>query len=161
MITYDDYVYRLSVAAPQSALCTITLPFSMDLPKDLQWTDEQSWGAVEQAIDYSLTGALLIQEGKKQKGRYITLIGADNMAWITRVQGNDLMALRDIPALVMNLKFVDKNDSNAVLFSKNVMFRHSEGAIDLQNIKNFDQYEPDAWYIVKAIRLMETLPYGA
>lgn len=160
-MTYDDYVYRLSVVAPQSAFCTITLPFSMDLPKDLQWIDEQSWGAVEQSVDYSLTGALLIQEGKKLKGRYITLVGADNMAWITRVQGNDLMVLRDIPTLVMNLKFVDKNNSSNILFSKNVMFRHSEGALDLQNIKNFDQYEADAWYIVKTIRLMETLAYGA
>jgi len=160
-MTYDDYVYRISVAAPQSTFCTLTLPFSIDLPKDLQWTDEPNWGAVEQAVDYSLTGALMIQEGKKQKGRTITLVGADNMAWLTRGEGESLMTLRDIPALVMNLKFVDKNDSNDVLFSKNVMFRHSEGALDLQNIKNFDQYEPDAWYIVKAIRLMETLAYGA
>jgi len=152
-IAYDDYIYRLSTVAPQSV-------FSIDLPKDLEWKDELNWGTVDQIVEYSLTGALLIQEGVKQKGRPITFTGKDNMAWITREQGLTLLAMRNTQGLVMTLKFLNKNAPASVLFSFNVMFRHSEGAVDLSNIKDFDQYESDAWYIVNAIRLMETTAYG-
>jgi len=152
-IAYDDYIYRLSTAAPQPI-------FSIDLPKDLEWKDELTWGVVDQLVEYSLTGALLIQEGVKQKGRPITLTGKDNMAWITRSQGLILLNMRNSPGLVMKLEFLDKNPPNFALFTFNVMFRHSEGAVDLSNIKDFDQYEDDAWYIVQAIRLMETTAYG-
>lgn len=153
-IAYDDYIYRLSTANPQPI-------FSIDLPKDLEWKDELNWGVVEQVVEYSLTGALLIQEGVKQKGRAITLTGKDNMAWITRAQGTTLLAMRNSPGLVMKLEFLDKNPPYTALFTFNVMFRHNEGAIELSNIKDFDAYENDAWYIVQAIRLMETLAYGA
>lgn len=159
-IQFDDYVYRISAVSPQHPACTITLPFSMDLPKDLQWTDEIKWGVVDQTVEYSLTGALLIQEGVKQKGRPITLIAADNMAWLTRIEGDTLQSLRNSPGLVMTLKFVHKTNPLLVRFSYNVMFRHAEGGVELENIKNFDQYEDDAWYIVKSLKFMETLPYG-
>jgi hypothetical protein len=65
------------------------------------------------------------------------------------------------PGLVMTLKFALSTNPATVRFTKNVMFRHSEGAIDLANIKDFDQYETDAWFIVNAVSLMETLAYGA
>ena len=157
---YDDYIYRLSAVAPQSPLCTISLPLSIDLPKDLKWEDELKWSPVNQTVEFSTTGALLIQEGAKQKGRPITLVGVDDMAWLTRPQGLILQSMQYSPGLVMDLRFVDSANASNILWSKNVMFRHSEGGLDMDNIKHFDQYEPDAWYIVRAIRFMETLSYG-
>lgn len=153
MAAYDDYIWRLSSSAPQPV-------FTVDLPKDLQWIDELTWSRVQQNVEYSVEGSLLIQEGVKKKGRFITLVGADNMAWITRSQGLTLLGMRDTAGLIMNLKFVDVNNPSNILIDKNVMFRHSDGGIELANIKNFDQYESDAWFIVNSINLMETLGYG-
>lgn len=154
MAVYDDYIYRLSTIAPQPI-------FSVDLPKDLQWADELTWNVVEQSVDYSLTGALLIEEGVKQKGRYITLSGLDNMAWITREKGQTLLSMANSPGLVMTLQFLDKNNPANILFAFNTMFRHFEKpAVDIKRILQYDQFEAGAYYIVNSIKLMETLAYG-
>jgi hypothetical protein len=154
LMTYDNYIYRLSTAAPQTV-------YTVDLPKDLIWSDELTWQKVEQEMKYSLTGALLIQEGVKQKGRFITFTASSNMAWLTRSQGTTLMSMRDTPGLVMTLKFLDSTQPANVLFSYNTMFRNFEDKpLDIENIKDFDQFESTAWYIVKSIKLMETLAYG-
>ena len=154
MAVYDDYQYKLYTALPQTV-------FTVDLPKDLQWTDELTWNKVEQSVGYSLTGSLLIEEGVKQKGRYITLAGMDNMAWITREQGIVLMAMADSAGLIMTLEFVNRFSPFDVLFSYAVMFRHFEApAVDIRRIQHWDQYEAGAYYIVNSIKLMETLPYG-
>lgn len=153
-IIYDDYIWRLETAAPQTV-------FSIDLPKDLHWQEELSWSAVEQNVEHSLTGALLIQEGVKLKGRQITLVGKDDMAWIDRSKGLTLLSMANSPGLIMTLKFLEPV-SETVAFSFNVMFRHFEKpALDIRHIKQWDQFEPGAWYIVNSIKLMETLAYGA
>lgn len=155
MAVYDNYIYRLSTVAPQPV-------FSIDLPKDLQWSDELTWNVVEQSIDYSLTGSLLIEEGVKQKGRYITLTGLDNMAWITREKGQTLLSMANSPGLVMTLRFLDKDNPANILFTFNTMFRHFEKpAVDIRRILQYDQFEAGAYYIVNSIKLMETLAYGA
>lgn len=146
MALYDDYVYKLISTTPD---------IEVVLPKDLIWPDELTWSKVSQTVEWSLTGALLVQEGVKLKGKNITLNGKDNMAWISRQDGINLMTLRDTPGLIMTLQFVNKNDSLNKLFEYSVRFRHYENGLELENIKDFDQYEPDAWYIVRAIRLME------
>jgi len=155
MVVYDDYYYKLYSETPQSV-------FSVSLPKDLQWADELTWNAVAQSTEYSLTGALLIQEGVRQKGRTITLVGLDNMAWITRDVGLKLLNMANTPGLVMKLKFLSSVHPYPVLFSHNVMFRHFEApAIDIKRILHWDQYEEGAYYIINSIKLMETIPYGA
>lgn len=154
MSAYDNYYYKLYTAAPQPV-------FSVNLPKDLQWADELTWNAVAQSVEYSLTGALLIQEGVKQKGRHITLVGLDNMAWITRGVGITLLSMMNSPGLVMKLDFLSSVTPYPVLFSYNVMFRHFEApAVDIKRIQHWDQYETGAYYIVNSIKLMETLAYG-
>jgi hypothetical protein len=152
-IVYDDYIWRLSTVAPQPV-------FSVDLPKDLQWVDELTWNTVEQSVEYSLTGTLLIEEGVKQKGRFITLEGKDDMAWITRSVGTTLLSMANSPGLVMTLKFVDSANPANVLHTFNTMFRHFEKpAVDIRRILQWDQFETGAWYIVNSIKLMETLPF--
>ena len=153
-IIYDNYIWKITTEAPQPV-------FSLSLPKDLQWTDEFNWSPVGQNTEFSLTGALLVQEGVKQKGREITLSGLDNMAWITRETAAVLMSMRNTPGLIMTLQFLDYYNVANVLHSFNVIFRQSEGALDLKPIKQWDQFEPGAFKIINSIKFMEYLAYGA
>lgn len=60
------------------------------LPSGLIWSDEHAWSPVEQATERTLSGALVIEEATKQKGRPITLSGArdgdEYTTWIARAQ---------------------------------------------------------------------------
>ena len=56
---------------------------TIELPGDLQWTDEFDWSPVEQDAEHSIAGALIIQQGEKLKGRSITLQSGGG-AWIQR-----------------------------------------------------------------------------
>ena len=152
-IVFDNYIYNLSTASPQTVL-------SVDLPKDLVWNDELNWTPVAQDVEWSLSGALLIQEGVKLKGRSITLVAPSNMVWITRAQGLTLQQMNNTAGMVMTFSFLDSTNRSNVLFSYNTMFRHAEGGLDLENIKDFDAFEATAWYTIKSIKLMEVLPYG-
>lgn len=73
---------------------SITLD-SFALPDGLVWTDEFAWSPRVQKTDYSLTGALIVQEAVKQAGRPITLTGGKNFAWLTRTEVIALRALLD------------------------------------------------------------------
>ena len=64
---------------------------SLQLPRGMVWVDEFSWHPVEKSIEYSLTGALLIDAGTRQAGRTITLQGDGDAGWIRR---SVLLALR-------------------------------------------------------------------
>ena len=57
---------------------------ALALPGDMMWTDEFNWSPVERSIDYSLTGALIVDIGTRQAGRTITLEGADDAGWLPR-----------------------------------------------------------------------------
>lgn len=70
---------------------------TLTLPPYLCWADEFSWSPVAQAEEYSTTGALLLDMSVKQAGRPITLVGTDNLGWITRAQLLQLQALADTP----------------------------------------------------------------
>ena len=78
---------------------------TITLPDDLVWTDEFSWSPVEQNVEYSLSGALVVQEGRKLKGRSITLTGYEDSAWIKRSVVKQLYTLSSSPAKVMTLNF--------------------------------------------------------
>lgn len=61
----------------------------------LRWSDEFNWSPVAQSTEYSLTGALLVQEATRQSGRPMTLTGGRQWAWITRAELQALQALLD------------------------------------------------------------------
>ena len=70
------------------------------LPQDLRWTDEHEWSAIAQSEPQrTLSGSLIIQQGKKQAGRPITL-QADNV-WIPRATVNQLREWTDEAELKM------------------------------------------------------------
>lgn len=49
----------------------------MTLPEEMIWLDEAKWTAVAQSTEYTLNGALIVQQGVKQAGRQMSL-GGDN-----------------------------------------------------------------------------------
>ena len=60
---------------------------ALPLPDDLLWSDEHAWTPAVATVSYLITGALLIQSATRQAGRPITLVGAPDMAWVTRASG--------------------------------------------------------------------------
>jgi hypothetical protein len=109
---------------------------TVTLPADLQWSDEFSWSPVEQSTGYSLNGALVVQEGLKQKGRTITLVGGSDAAWVRRA---DLLALHALAATpgVFSL------DYHGRLFS--VKFRYPQ-PIETAPVLPLADPGPDDWY---------------
>ena len=69
---------------------------TIDLPPDLLWSDE-FWSPVSQAAEYSLAGALVVEQGVMLAGRPITLTGDDRHAWIERETLTGLMVFATMP----------------------------------------------------------------
>lgn len=76
---------------------------TITLPDDLQWQDEFTWQPVESSTEYSLSGALIVQEAARQDGRPITLHGGQEGAWVTRSTVNALHQMASQPGKVLIL----------------------------------------------------------
>lgn len=121
---------------------------AVTIPEDLEWIDEFDWTPVAQNLDYGTTGALFIQESVKQKGRTITLVGKEDMAWVQRTTVESLYTLMETPGTQMTLTLPD-----ARTFT--VMFRQGEKPVDVSNVKGFENYTSTDWWKINAIRLVE------
>lgn len=120
---------------------------TITLPKDLWWEDETEWTPVEQTVEYSTTGALLIDLGVKQAGRPITLTGEEDKAWTTRKTVLDLQALAAEPGREMTLVIAGR--------SFQVLFRQSDGRpIEAEPVFRTIPPGDDHKYILKALRFM-------
>jgi len=120
---------------------------SIILPDELEWVDEVSWSPIEQKLDYSVTGSLLIQSSEKQAGRYITLQGKPESGWIDRPTLESLLTLRDSNA-TMTLLLSDGR-------SFSVKFRYSDTPIEVVSVRGYDNFNTNALYTVGTIKLME------
>lgn len=119
----------------------------LTLPADLWWEDEIDWTPVEQTVEYSTTGALLIDVATKQAGRPITLVGDESTAWITRATALALQAFAAVPGKQMTLVL------HAETFT--VMFRHEEKkAVDTEPLVKITPPDAGDYYILKALKLM-------
>ena len=65
----------------------------LPIPRGMVWSDEFGWSRIEKSLEYSLTGAALIDVGIRQAGRPITLQGEVEAGWIKR---GALVALREL-----------------------------------------------------------------
>ena len=122
---------------------------ALDLPVDLVWEDEAQWSPVMQDVQYSATGALLMQESEKQSGRPITLVGMQDMSWISRTTLESLIIKKNTKGLRMSLTI------NSV--ERTVMFRHSEGGLDVTYVRDGHYFSANSWYMVNSIKLMEVI----
>ena len=93
----------------------------IQLSHDLMWKDEHSWSPVTAAVDYSLTGAMLIETATRKAGRPITLTyPSDEMAWHTRALVDQLYAWSEEAGRQFTLELNDGRQFT-------VVFRHHEG----------------------------------
>ncbi len=104
---------------------TVTLPGNMD------WVDEYNWQPVQQAVQYSLTGALLVDEDTKQAGRPITLApGNGNMGYLDRSALDTIKSWAAIPGQELTLTLTDGR-------AFTVRFRQGDGAISASPVRGF------------------------
>ena len=84
---------------------------TLELPADMRWRDEFDWQALAQATpQYSLGGAVIVQQGTMLAGRPITLGG--EWIWLPRATLLTLAAWADVPELEMTLTTPDGRSYN-------------------------------------------------
>lgn len=104
------------------------------LPDDLLWTDEHSWSPTVASSSYLITGALLIQSATRLAGRPITLVGAPDMAWVTRATVEQLRLWAALALTDSTGRFLlSLADGRAFT----VAFRHTETVIDAEPVLGF------------------------
>ena len=104
------------------------------LPDDLLWSDEHSWSPTVATSAYLITGALLIQSATRLAGRPITLVGAPDMAWVTRATVEQLrLWTAEAPSEATGRFLLTLVDGRAFT----VAFRHTETAIDAEPVLGF------------------------
>ena len=127
----------------------ITLTYqttTITLHEDMLWQDEFAWNPVEQKTERTLTGALIVEYGTKLAGRPITLQSEENTGWLPLTTINTLKTWSAVAGreMVLNIRGV----------TFNVIFRHSDGAVDASPVVRFNS--PDAAdFYTATIRLME------
>jgi hypothetical protein len=117
------------------------------LHPDLFWQDENNWNPVEQAIQRTVTGALVVSAATRLKGRPITLAPqGENSAWMPRATLDTLRNWASVPGKQMVLTLRGT--------ATNVIFRHHETAIEASPIQHFSDVDGSDWYLV-TLRFME------
>lgn len=121
---------------------------SLALPDDLQWTDESTWQPVAQAVERTITGALVVQTHARTGGRPITLEPpSDNGAWLTRADLDVLLAWAAVPGreMTLTLRGVDHP----------VVWRHQDApAIQARPVVPFSDVAPGDFYTA-TLKFME------
>ncbi|WP_067582835.1 hypothetical protein [Endozoicomonas ascidiicola] len=121
------------------------------LPDDLLWINEFQWNPVEQNIDRSLTGALMIQEGALTYGRPITLTGSGEAGWVSRLTVKALLALSKSAGATMRLTLSDGRNYS-------VVFDRSNGApVEAEQVMTAAYPTDDDFYFL-TLRLLTVEP---
>lgn len=129
---------------------TLTVgPVTVTVHPDLQWADEFSWHPVEQAVERTLTGALVVDTRPRVSGRPITLRpGDDKAAWMARETIEALQAWAATPGQVMTLSL------RGVTYS--VIWRHHDApALDAIPVIGYSDVD-SADYYRATLKLMVT-----
>lgn len=120
---------------------------TIELHKDLFWSDENSWLPVEQTVARTVTGALIVQSATRVGGRPITLEPEDDSsAWMFRTVIDAMRNWAAVPGKVLTL--------NLHGTSREVLFRHQDGGLEAKPVVHYDDIESADWYLC-VIRLME------
>ncbi len=119
------------------------------LNPDLFWSDEHNWAPVEQAVDRTITGALIVQSALRTAGRPITLEPeADSSAWTTLATVTALRNWAAVPGKTLTLTLRGT--------ARTVLFRHQDGGLEAKPVVQYRDGEelPSDFYLC-TIRLME------
>lgn len=85
------------------------------LPDDTIWEDEFKWSEVQQSISRTAGGRAVVQYGKIQGARPVTL----TCHWLSKQVVDELVSLRDTAGAIMSLVLADGR-------TLSVMFRHQD-----------------------------------
>ena len=77
---------------------------TVELPGDLEWTDEYQWSPIAGESAYSLGGRLVVHESAVLTGRPLTLSG--DPTWLQRGTIEQLRAM-DLPSAVLTVTLAD------------------------------------------------------
>lgn len=118
------------------------------LHPDLYWEDEATWQPVEQTVERTITGAMIVSVAQRISGRNITLRPEDDSsAWMPRATVDALRNWAAVPGQQLTLTLRGA--------ARTVMFRHHDGgALDARPILHFNDVDAADWYLC-TIRLME------
>lgn len=130
---------------------TITLKYlttTLTLPGDLFWSDENDWNSVEQTVQRSTTGALIISSAARIAGRPVTLKPDDDSgAWMPQGLLAQLRNFAEVAGAVMQLTVRGT--------SRDVVFRHHDGpAVEAVPVVHYSDVIDADWYRV-TLRFME------
>ena len=107
------------------------------------WSDE-NWAEIQQNQEYSISGALIVQEGRKQAGRPITLQPANKTkGWIKLRDLNQLREWQNLQEQ-FTLQFQWPHDQRQF----NVIFNHKDGALESSTIKGTPATSLDTYFNV-------------
>ncbi len=110
---------------------TITLSdgtTTITLSPDLQWQEEFKFAPVQQQVDRSITGAVIVQASATVKGNPVTLAPIDDSsAWMPLSTVQQVLAWAAIPLKTMTLAI-------SGYANKTVIFRHQDGAHEAEPV---------------------------
>jgi hypothetical protein len=121
---------------------------SYPLPDALQWSDELGWSPVKQAVELSVTGALLVDVAVQQAGRPITLgQPGTGSVFIARSVLDALYASATVPGQEMTLTLRG--------VAHTVLWRHQDGEVITATPRwQLEDVQPDDLYTV-TLKFME------
>lgn len=120
---------------------------TLALPDDLFWSDQYAWAPVEQTVERSITGALVIQASARVAGAPVTLQASDDTsAWMPLATVQQLMTWAATPLQQMTLVV------NGT--TKTVIFRHQDGPIEAKPVVFYNDQQTDDNYLA-TLRFME------
>lgn len=120
---------------------------TLALPDDLFWSDQYAWAPVEQTVERSITGALIIQASARVAGAPVTLQASDDTsAWMPLATVQQLMTWAATPLQQMTLVV------NGT--TKTVIFRHQDGPIEAKPVVFYNDQQTDDNYLA-TLRFME------
>lgn len=120
---------------------------SVTFTDDLQWADEFAWAPVAQSVQYSITGALIVQPAARQAGRPITLAADSEMAgWLTRAQLDQFKTWAGVAGKTLTLTYRGT--------AHTVIWRHQDTAIDAAPVVPFADVQAGDYYRA-TLRFME------
>lgn len=120
---------------------------TLEVDRDLFWSDEDNWHPVAQNVERTITGALDIQVAALQKGRPITLEPEDDSsAWMPSSVVQQLRNWAAVPGQQLTLTLRGT--------SHTVIFRHQDGGFEAKPVIHYRDRVPGDWYLC-VIRLME------
>jgi len=120
------------------------------LPPDLVWIDELTWAQVAQSTQRGIYGSLIVQAMQRNGGRFITLQGEGDSAWIARGVLRQLHQWAGVPGLVLQLKL------RGEMFD--VLFHHGDEeesrAFAMQALIEYSDKQDSDWYCALTLRFI-------